>query len=146
MPHIKFEDVIMNKLLSGKNDILEVFMKQYMKSRVISREFTSCGFLTYFDVPQSMALNHVSGKISDLRAEFIKYKGEYLSCTLSIKDGKFDVLECVTTLDRWRNDYRVKIEYCYEAVREFEINGQKIIAEQTIQNKSQSIPMFNIAI
>lgn len=130
MLHEEFENIIMNKLLNGKHEILEALKKQYVEAHVTSREFTGCGFFTYFDVPESMALDNVNGKIDDLKAEFIEHKGDYLLFILYITNGKFDALECFTTLDSWEKDYDVLIEYCYEAVRKFEINGQEVVTEQ----------------
>ena len=130
MGHEEFEGIVMNKLLSGNHEILEALKRQYMEANVTSREFTGCGFFTYFDIPQSLALEKVNGKIDDVKAEFLEHKGDYLLFILYITNGKFDALECFTTLDSWEDDYNVLIEYCYEAVRKFEINGQEIIAEQ----------------
>jgi len=122
--HEEFEKIIMNKLLDGKHEILEGLKNQYLKKSVISREFTGCSFFTHFDVPHSMTLDHINGKIDDLKAEFINYKGDYLLFILYITNGKLDVLECFTTLDSWEKDYDVLIDYCFKPVRKFEINGQ----------------------
>lgn len=130
MLHEKFENIIMNKLLDGENEILKALKKQYSNAHVTSREFTGCGFFTYFNVPQSMAIDNINGRIDDVKAEFIEHKGDYLFFILYISNGKFDVLECFTTLDSWENDYNVLIDYCFKAIRKFELDGQEVIVEQ----------------
>jgi hypothetical protein len=127
MKHEEFEKIVMNKLLEGKSELLELLRNQYLEASITSREFTSCGFFTYFDVPESMSLDKSSGRIDDVKAEFINYKGDYLFFILYIENGKFDVLECFTTQDSWEQDYNVLVDHCYKGERRFEINNQDII-------------------
>jgi hypothetical protein len=71
----------------------------------------------------------MEGRIDDVKAIIRDCKGEYLFFILYITEGKFDVLECFTTLDSWKDNYNVLIEYCYEDARRFKINQKEIIIE-----------------
>lgn len=129
MLHEEFEKIVMSKLLGGEHEILEALRQQYLKGLVTSREFTGCGFFTYFEVPESMALDGINGRIDDVKAQIIDHKGNYLFFILYITNGKFDVLECFTTQDGWEQDYNVVVEYCYETERRFEVNKEEIVTK-----------------
>ena len=123
MSHEEFEQAVMNKLLEGEDEIFTRLREQYTNANVTSREFTGCGFFTYFDVDVELRYNNINGRIDDVMAEITNCNEEYLFFILYIENGKFDVLECFTTLDSWNYDYgNTNIKFCYEDKRVFEIS------------------------
>lgn len=114
MTHKEFEKIVMNKLLAGEDRILLLLKKQYLDSKVLSRQFTGCGFFTEFTVPESMQYdNTINGRIDDVKAKILNHNDEYLFFILYIENGKIDTLECFTTMDIWYDDYNVDVEYYY---------------------------------
>ncbi len=58
MNHIEFENKVMNALLKGESEVLQILRRQYEAARIESREFTGVGFFTDFIIDdQKLKLN-----------------------------------------------------------------------------------------
>lgn len=126
MPHEEFEKTIMNMLLAGEDETLKILRKQYEESKVISRDFTGCGFFTYFDVPETLVQETFEGRIDDVGAKLIEGDVDWLFFILYIENGKFDVLEAFTTGDGWNGNYNADTQYLNQGKRTFEMNGNEV--------------------
>lgn len=127
MLHEEFEKNAMNMILAGEDNRLDILRRQYNEAKVASREFTGCGFFTYFDVPEALVKDNFEGRIADVGAKLIESNGEWIFFVLYIVHGKFDVLEGFTTGDSWDGDYNVIMQYLYESERKFEIDKKEIV-------------------
>jgi hypothetical protein len=111
----EFEKIIMGKLLSGTDPILEILRTQYSTAEVKSREFTGTGFYTNFQLDKN--LPKVTGKqnfhFGDLKVD-IRGIRSGLGFVLFIADGYICYLEGYTYDDPWPEEYDI-LNICFEA-------------------------------
>lgn len=91
------EKMVVEKILSGDDRVLDILRKQYNDSVVESREFTGAGFYTTFKINDSapMLVGKNSFQLGDVIGTIkgVKYGVGFV---LFIKDGKIDFLEGYT--------------------------------------------------
>lgn len=97
---VRFEDFekdIMERLLVGNEQVLEILREQYANSQITRRDFTGTGFLTTFTIPNnvprleplmSFQLGDVIGKIDGVN--------DGVGFVLFIKNGVINYLEGYT--------------------------------------------------
>ena len=92
--------------------MFKALRQQFVHAKFRGRDFTGCGFFTYFDVPDEYRIDNLHGHIDDVHALFERPE-EILCFVLWIENGKIDCLEGFqgSGLD-WNNDYTgAKIDY-----------------------------------
>lgn len=113
MTQEEFERVVMDKLLFGENQVLEILRKQYQSSAIESREFDGVGFFTHFKINEKLRLKDKSHfTIGDLHGKYEIDRYNDVGFVLFIRDGIITTLEGFTYGDKWISDYdNVKLEY-----------------------------------
>lgn len=104
MEQSDFEKKVVFKLLDYDNDVFRKLKKQYLNSMIIKREFTGCGFFTYFLIPDELRLGCLKGEIHDVIATLKNSPDTYVF-RLVIDDGMIDVLEGFSMFGEWKKTY-----------------------------------------
>jgi len=100
------ETVVLELLLRGENNVLNVLREQFMFSSIARREFTGAGFYLYFDIPIHISRLGNNLQVSsnfnfgDVKA-FVEPTKQELGFLLWIKDGAMHVLEGYTYDNNW---------------------------------------------
>lgn len=113
MTHEEFEKVVMDKLLFGENQVLEILRKQYRSSTVVSRKFDGVGFFTHFKIDEELKIKNDFGmEIDDICGLYEGDSNKDVDFVLFIRNGLIDCLEGATIGEQWPTDYE-KINLVY---------------------------------
>ena len=90
----EFERQVMTALLAGDDPILETLRQQYAAASVSGREKTATGFVTRFDVPQSVpAIERKLLHLDDLQLQLAGV-GTPSDVSVHVHNGRLRSFEC----------------------------------------------------
>jgi hypothetical protein len=95
------EQKLMDQLLQGDHPTLEALRLQYLKAKVVNREFTGVGFFKTFEVSENIphvTPANITGGNVDIELENLPNGA---GCVLFVKNGTLYLLECYTNTDPW---------------------------------------------
>jgi hypothetical protein len=108
----KFENDVINKLLSGDNETIKILRNQFEKSVINEKEYTGHGFYINFSIPDFIEkTKNEKFQIGDVGAniEGLKHGVGFL---LFVKNGMIDFLEAYTYGEEFPVDFN-KYELFY---------------------------------
>ena len=98
----EIERRVLELLLAGNNDTLEVLRKQLSAASVVDREYTGAGFFTHLAVPTNVPRLRNRGRVvvGDVYAKIagLAHEAGFL---LFVNDGAIDCLECFIVDESW---------------------------------------------
>lgn len=125
MDFVNFKKIIVDMLLDGENEILNILKKQYnylIESDII---YTNCGFFINF-IPDKEALKYKLGNYNiffgDVAGDFDGTKQAF-GFNIRVHDGVLSSIECFCDMmgcfkDRWHIDDYSKIHLYYTDIDE----------------------------
>ncbi|MCL2752459.1 MAG: hypothetical protein FWE62_06880 [Firmicutes bacterium] len=123
MTQEELEKRVMEMILDGEGEPYNLLRKQYENSTVEKREFTGCGFFTYFGIPDEYAVPGVKGRIMSVQALFEGTQYGYMFI-LIVNDGRIDALEGFAFYGDWEYNYEnANLVYAFDEGRKHEIEG-----------------------
>jgi hypothetical protein len=121
------EEQVLEMLLRGQDEVLDVLRQQVKDAQVSSREFTGVGFFTNFEVPAEVPRVRARPKfeLGDVNgmADNVKHGLGFL---LFVNDGALSMLEGYTYDEPWPDEIRgLVLTYSTGQARklDFQTNG-----------------------
>lgn len=109
----QFEKQIMEKILAGADEGLEIMREQYKGAVVTERWFSGVGFFSTFQVNEKSPKlsSHCSTQLTDVHAQCDEL-AHGMGFVLFIKDGMIDFLEGSTYDEKWP-EHLANLRLCY---------------------------------
>ena len=122
MTQERLEKEVMNLLVAGESEECKALQQQFAHSKITGRDFTGCGFYTYFEIPDEYKFNNLHGRIDDVHAT-LKNPDDAILFILWVRDGKMATLEGVQWSNlEWLNDYiGAEFGYALKDKRRYEL-------------------------
>lgn len=117
----EFEDMVMNMLLDGPNEILLRLKEQYKRSKIMSRDFDEVGLYVNYEIQDfNLKIDNLSIEIGDVGINYNNIIDAY-GCLLFVRNGFLSCLEFYSlSMRKWNTDYENFSLYYYDNPRNLE--------------------------